>query len=157
MTSRDMSATNDCIFCEIVAGHHIASVVYRDDLVIAFMDRYPVTRGHLLVVPHTHAAGLEELDEATSSHVWTVGHRLARALRRSELPCEGINMLLCDGEAAFQTVFHFHLHVIPRYRGDSWNAVPESGIERERDLLYVDAGMIRNSLSRPTPHASETQ
>ncbi|HRN30380.1 MAG TPA: HIT domain-containing protein [Terrimesophilobacter sp.] len=110
-----------CIFCAIVAGRHEASVVHEDDTVVAFMDRYPVTRGHLLVVPRMHAAGFEDLDAVTSAQVWSVGHELARALRRSGLQPEGINMLVCDGEAAFQSVFHFHLHLnpaLPRRRLD---------------------------------------
>ena len=87
--------------------------MYQDEVVVAFMDLTPVTPGHLLVVPRVHAIGLEDLDEATSSHAWTIARRMARALRRSGLPCEGINVFLADGKAAFQEVFHFHLHVFP--------------------------------------------
>ena len=114
-------------------------MVYEDETVVAFMDLNPVTPGHLLVVPRKHAVGLEDLDRATSAHVWSVGHDLARALRRSRLRCDGINVLLCDGEAAFQTVFHFHLHVVPRYAGDGWTISAEAPPERERSLLDVDA------------------
>ena len=96
------------------------------------MDLNPVTPGHLLVVPRTHAVGLEDLDAATSAHVWSVGHDMAAALRRSGMRCEGINVLLCDGEVAFQTVFHFHLHVIPRYAGDGWTIIPEQRNARGR-------------------------
>jgi diadenosine tetraphosphate (Ap4A) HIT family hydrolase len=136
----------DCVFCAIVAGRSEASMVYEDETVVAFMDLEPVTRGHLLVVPRTHAVGLEDLDGATSTRVWSVGHDLARALRRSDLRCEGINVLLCDGEAAFQTVFHFHLHVIPRYQGDGWHLVPDT-TRRERSLLDSDARAIRDALA----------
>src|SRR5215813_14407269 len=117
MTQNAASAAQGCIFCAIVARKAQASVVYEDETVVAFMDRNPVTPGHLLVVPRQHAAGLEDLDRATSAHVWSVGHDMARALRRSSIRCEGINVLLCDGEAAFQTVLHLHLHLIPRYPG----------------------------------------
>ncbi|WP_292853240.1 HIT family protein [Microbacterium sp.] len=89
-----------CIFCAIAAEQADASVVYEDDTAVAFMDLFPVTPGHLLVVPRAHAIDLEDIDPATSAHVWSVGHGLARALRRTGIRCEGINMLVCDGEAA---------------------------------------------------------
>ncbi len=135
-----------CIFCAIVARRAEASVVFEDEKVVAFMDLNPVAPGHLLVVPRQHAVGLEELDRAAGAHVWSVGHDLARALRRSGIRCEGINILVCDGEAAFQTVFHFHLHVIPRFAGDGWTLKADSA-ERERSLLDGDAQTIRNAVS----------
>ena len=88
-------------------------MAFADDRVVAFMDLGAVTPGHVLVVPRLHAAGLEDLDEETSVHVWRIGHRIGRALRRSGLRCEGVNVFLADGEAAFQEIFHFHLHVFP--------------------------------------------
>jgi histidine triad (HIT) family protein len=146
MPKNTTPATHDCIFCAIVAGEAEASVVFEDETVVAFMDLNPVTPGHLLVVPRKHAVGLEDLDETTSAHVWSVGHDMSRALRRSRLRCEGINVLLCDGEVAFQTVFHFHLHVVPRYRGDGWSIIPEP-IERERSLLDNDAQKIKDAIA----------
>jgi HIT domain len=71
---------------------------------------------------------------------------MARAPRRSYMRCEGINVFLCDGEVAFQTVFHFHLHVIPRYEGDGWTIIPESA-ERERSLLDSDAQAIKDAIA----------
>src|SRR4051812_43867768 len=91
-----------CVFCDIAAGRDEASVVFEDEIVVAFMDRFPATRGHLLVVPRAHAGGLEDLDAADGGHVWSIGHRLARAVRRSEIQCEGVNLLVCDGKAALQ-------------------------------------------------------
>ena len=135
-----------CIFCAIVAEQAEASVVCEDETTVAFMALNPVTPGHLLVVPRQHAVGLEDLDRATSAHVWSVGHELAGALRRSDLRCAGINILLCDGELAFQTVFHFHLHVIPRYAGDGWTSIPEPA-ERERSLLDSDAEAIQRAIA----------
>src|SRR3712207_447000 len=146
MTQNSTSATQRCIFCAIVAGRAEASVVYQDETVVVFMDLKPVTPGHLLVVPREHAAGLEDLDGVTSAHVWSVGHDMARALRRSGMRCEGINVFLCDGEVAFQTVFHFHLHVIPRYAGDGWTINAKSQ-ERERSLLDSDAQAIKNAIA----------
>jgi len=140
------TSTQGCIFCAIVAREAEASVVFEDGTVVVFMDLNPVTPGHLLVVPREHAVGLEDIDAATSAHVWSVGHEMSRALRRSRMRCEGINVLLCDGEVAFQTVFHFHLHVIPRYPGDGWTIIPES-TERERSLLDSDAQTIRDAIA----------
>ncbi len=139
-------AAPECVFCAVVAGEAEASVVHEDETVVVFMDLNPVTPGHLLVVPRGHAVGLEDLDVAISTHVWSVGHHMARALRRSRLPCEGINVLLCDGAAAFQTVFHFHLHVIPRYAGDGWTLEARSK-ERKRSLLDREARAIRDALA----------
>ena len=144
-TMTEDTAPEGCIFCAIATGQDQASVVYEDDTVVAFMDLNPVTPGHLLVVPRKHAVGLEDLDATTSAHVWSVGHELARALRRSNRHCEGINVLLCDGEAAFQTVFHFHLHVIPRYAGDGWTIKPSTK-PRARSLLDGDAAAIKAAI-----------
>ena len=146
MTQNATSAAQGCIFCAIVARESEASVVYEDETVVVFMDLNPVTPGHLLVVPREHAVGLDDLDQATSARVWEVGRDMARALRRSRVRCEGINVLVCDGEAAFQTVFHFHLHVIPRYVGDGWILTSEPP-ERERPLLDSDAHAIKEAIA----------
>ena len=146
MTRPAEPVTSGCVFCDIVGGQEEASLVHEDDTVVAFMDLHPVTPGHVLVVPRAHAVGLEDLDEDTGAQVWSVGHRLARALRRSGLPCEGINLFVCDGEAAWQTVFHFHLHVIPRSAGDGWEVSPESDVDRGRSHLGAEAQAIREAL-----------
>ena len=110
----------ECIFCQIVHGNAKAAVVYTDDLVTAFMDIQPVNPGHVLIVPNAHAADLAELPEETGAHLFRVAQRVSAALRRSGLQCEGVNFFLADGEAAMQEVFHVHLHVIPRYKGDGF-------------------------------------
>ena len=113
-------AEPSCVFCEIIAGRAESSLAYEDEHVIAFMDIRPLTPGHVLVVPRVHADCLEALDEELGALLFRVGHRLARALRRSGLPCEGVNLFLADGEAAFQEVFHVHLHVLPRTPRDGF-------------------------------------
>ncbi len=147
MTPNATGAANGCIFCAIVARQAEASMVYEDETVAVWMDLNPVTQGHLLVVPRRHAEGLEDLDPATGAHVWSVGHDMARALRRSCMGCQGINLLVCDGEVAFQTVLHFHLHVIPRYSGDGlgepFKVEPP---EREKALRDSDAQAIKSAL-----------
>jgi len=113
-------AEKSCVFCQIIAGRAESSLAYEDADVIAFMDLRPMTQGHLLVVPRVHADCLEALDEELGARLFRAGHRLARALRRSGLPCDGVNLFLADGEAAFQEVFHVHLHVLPRTPRDGF-------------------------------------
>lgn len=115
-----MPEPSDCIFCRILAGQAPGSFVYRDDRCAAFMDIRPVNAGHLLVVPIRHAASLADLDANAAADLMRIGHSAAAALRASGLPCEGVNLFLADGEAAMQEVFHVHLHVIPRFRGDGF-------------------------------------
>ena len=144
MTQTATAAARERIFCAIARHEAEASTVYEDETVVAFVDRYPVTPGHLLVVPRHHAVGLEDLDEATGGHVWAVAHDLARALRRWTFRPGGTNPFVCDGEAAFQTVFHVHLHVISRYAGDGWpvDRLPET-VDRDRPRLDSDAHKIK--------------
>lgn len=124
------SGPGDCIFCAIVAGNAPASSVHEDADLLAFMDIRPVSPGHLLIIPKRHIPFLADLDEATGAWMFTVAMRLAQALRASELRCEGINLFLAEGEAAFQEVFHTHLHVFPRFAGDTfridadWSTTP---------------------------------
>ena len=140
----ESAAAETCVFCAIASRQAEASVVYEDETVLVWMDRYPVTHGHVLVVPRRHAVGVEDLDGPTSAHVWSVGQDIARALRRSRLHCQGINFVVCDGEAAFQTVFHFHLHVIPRYSGDGLGEpFRVETHEREKSLRDSDAQAIK--------------
>ncbi len=136
----------ECVFCDIESGQAESSTVYEDDTVVAFMDLRPVTPGHLLVVPRTHAAGLEDLDESLGARVWTAGHRLARAVRRSDLRCEGVNLFLADGAAAFQEVFHVHLHVVPRFAGDGFKIEADWRV-REREELEDSAAAVRAGLT----------
>jgi histidine triad (HIT) family protein len=108
----------DCTFCKILAGDLPSSRVYEDAHCTAFLDIQPVNPGHILVIPNEHAASLSELEPETGAQMFRVAQRLAHALRRSGLRCEGVNLSLADGEAAGQEVFHVHLHVFPRYSGD---------------------------------------
>lgn len=110
----------DCVFCQIVKGTAPATLVYNDEKVMAIMDVQPVNPGHVLIIPKTHAARLSELDKETGAYMLKIAMRVAGALRQSCVRCEGINLFLADGEAAFQDVFHVHLHVIPRFRGDGF-------------------------------------
>jgi diadenosine tetraphosphate (Ap4A) HIT family hydrolase len=110
------------------------------------MDLQPVTPGHLLVIPKAHAVGLEDLQEDVGVQVWKVAHQLGRALRRSGLRCEGVNLFLADGEAAFQEVFHVHLHVFPRFTGDPFRIDADWRV-RERNELDETAAAVRGGLA----------
>ncbi len=112
---------NECVFCDILEGKLPASRVYQDEFCTAFMDIQPINPGHILIVPNRHAAYLADLAEETGAQMFRVGQRLAQALRLSGIKCEGVNLFLADGEAATQEIFHVHLHVFPRYRGDGFN------------------------------------
>jgi len=141
---------DDCVFCRIINGIEPASVVYSDNEVLAFVDTTPVNPGHLLVIPKVHAAQLSELDPETGGHMFKVAMRIAEASRRSGIKCEGVNLFLADGEAAFQDVFHVHLHVIPRFSGDRFGLKlgPEYGIRPDRKELDEIAGKIGTAMSR---------
>ena len=141
-------ASSPCIFCDIVAGRAPASMVYRDELVCAFMDIRPVNPGHLLIIPVHHAGCLADLDPVTGGRIFEVGQRLAKALRVSGVRCEGINFFLADGEPAGQEVFHAHLHVVPRFADDGFGLHYGSdyGMLPERSALQSVAAAIRNAL-----------
>ena len=110
-------AQDDCIFCQIVAGEAPATIVDSDERTVAFMDINPATRGHALVVPRAHYADLAEIPDDELATCVQAARRLAeRAVERLE--ADGVNVLNAQGRAAWQTVFHFHFHVIPRYEGD---------------------------------------
>lgn len=144
-----MAATTSCIFCDIAAGRAPASIVFRDDVVCAFMDIRPINPGHVLVIPLAHAAHLEGLPRGTGGHMFEVGQRLAAALRQSGLQCEGINLFVADGEVAGQEVFHVHLHVLPRFAGDGFGLRygPDNLKLPTRSALEEVAAMVRTVLS----------
>jgi histidine triad (HIT) family protein len=107
----------DCLFCKIVAGDLPAQVVAEDERTVAFMDINPATRGHLLVVPREHSRDLLEVAPEDLAATALAAQRLAKRVSQ-RLGADGVNLLNSCGQAAWQTVFHFHIHVIPRYRGD---------------------------------------
>ncbi len=112
-----MAVDPDCIFCKIVAGELPSRRVDEDERTIAFMDISPATRGHALVIPRAHARDLMEVDPEDLRAAAVAAKRLAeRMLRR--LGADGVNLINSCGAEAWQTVFHFHIHVIPRYAGD---------------------------------------
>jgi histidine triad (HIT) family protein len=107
----------DCIFCKIIAGDLPGQIVDEDERTVAFMDISPATRGHALVVPRRHARDLLEIEPDELSAVMLAAQRLSRRVH-DRLDADGVNLLNSCGRPAWQTVFHFHVHVIPRYADD---------------------------------------
>jgi len=143
-----MNQTNDCIFCKLLSGKMEVSMIYQYDCCSAFMDIQPVNPGHTLVIPNRHASNLAELDEEEGAQMFRVAQRLAAALRKSGVKCEGVNVFLADGEPAGQEVFHAHLHVLPRYMGDGFGLKfgPHYANKPRRQELNEIADGIRNAL-----------
>ncbi len=117
----------DCIFCKIIAGELPGQIVDQDERTVAFMDIAPATRGHALVVPRRHGRDLHEIDDDDLAATVSAARRLARRMS-VHLETDGVNLINSCGSAAWQTVFHFHIHVIPRYHDDPlelpWRPAP---------------------------------
>jgi len=110
-------ASEHCIFCAIIAGQAPATVVYEDEHTLAFMDINPAVRGHVLVVPKKHARDIFDVSEEDALHVMRTVLRVARAIDKALQP-DGVNLMQANRRAAFQSVYHFHMHVIPRWWDD---------------------------------------
>jgi histidine triad (HIT) family protein len=127
---------DDCIFCGIVAGEVPAQKVDEDEHTVVFMDLNPWTRGHALVIPRRHTPNLYEIDDDELRHTAVAARRLARRMRE-RLRCDGVNVLNAAEPAAWQTVFHFHLHVIPRYHDDPLELPAHPGEASPDELAEV--------------------
>lgn len=113
-----------CLFCQIVEGTLPAHTVYEDDLCIAFLDIYPMHPGHVLIIPKRHATDLFSLTSEERQRMMEIAERIAVALKTMDgIRCDGVHLLMNNGKAAAQTVFHSHLHVIPRHKGDKLNVI----------------------------------
>ena len=131
----------DCLFCAIVAGDLPAEKVDEDEHTIAFMDINPWTRGHALVIPREHHKNLYEIPEDQLDHTMRAARRLAIKVR-DKLGADGVNILNSSEQAAWQTVFHFHVHVIPRYQGDPLE-LPVKPEEADQDEVKQLAEKLR--------------
>jgi histidine triad (HIT) family protein len=141
----DPSPPGECLFCRLVAGQLPSATVYEDALTIAFMDIGPVNPGHVLVASKRHATTLLDLTPEEAAAVMQTGQRMAAAVQQAFQP-NGINLFQANGRAAGQTVYHFHLHVVPRRAGDgvglSWPRQPA-----EPQVLLAHAQQLRAALS----------
>jgi histidine triad (HIT) family protein len=111
------TTSDDCIFCKIIAGELPARIVREDERTIAFMDIAPATYGHTLVIPRNHSRDLLEIGAEDLEAVVLAGQEVAQRIKE-RLGADGVNLINSCGARAWQTVFHFHLHVIPRYEDD---------------------------------------
>ena len=136
---------SNCIFCDILAGEAPASFVYEDDIVIAIMDISPVNPGHVMVIPREHIPCMADMDEKTGAHLFKITMRIEQAIRGSGVRCEGINLFLADGEAAFQEVFHLHMHIFPRFKGDHFKISADWSVRPPREELDDIAERIRSA------------
>ncbi|MFZ4451861.1 HIT family protein [Salibacterium aidingense] len=109
-----MTHDSNCIFCKIVSGDIPAAVVYEDDRCLAFADLGQATKGHTLLIPKDHQENIYELEEDTAAYLFKMAPRIANAIK-TEFEPEGMNLINNNGKAASQSVFHYHLHFIPRY------------------------------------------
>ena len=135
----------DCVFCMIRDGKIPSAKIYDDARTLAFMDINPLSRGHCLVAPKAHAATLYEVDLEDFKAVAATAKKIASAIKRSLTP-DGLNLLQANGAAAFQSVPHFHLHLVPRFTGDGkgfdWPMVPG-----DRARIQAAAEKIRGALA----------
>ncbi|MCX6482759.1 MAG: HIT domain-containing protein [Mycobacterium sp.] len=136
-----------CVFCEIVAGRAPAIRVHEDDGFLGILDIRPFTRGHTLVIPKSHSVDLTDTPAATLAAMMALGQRIARATRASGLAATGNNVAINDGKSAMQTVFHIHLHVIPRRDGDRMSFAKGMLLRRDPDR-ETTGRILRDAVER---------
>jgi histidine triad (HIT) family protein len=131
----------NCIFCKIIAGEIPAQKIAEDERTVAFMDINPATRGHVLVVPRRHARDLLEIDDEDLAATMLAARTIAQRVK-DRMDADGVNLLNSCGSAAWQTVYHFHVHVIPRYEGDPLR-LPWTPKEGDPDEIAAAAEVLR--------------
>ena len=132
-----------CVFCSIVRGDAPAHPVCEDEFALAFMDRFPLAPGHVLVIPKQHASNIFEIDPESLAAVSRTTQQLAHGIRKAFDP-DGVMVMQLNGEAAGQTVFHYHAHLIPRDRGSSLTLQPR--VEAQDHALAAWAGQLQAAL-----------
>ncbi|OBF20877.1 HIT domain-containing protein [Mycobacterium kubicae] len=135
-----------CVFCAIAAGAAPAIRIFEDDGYLAILDIRPFTRGHTLVIPKRHTVDLTDTPAQTLADMITIGQRVARAARSTEL-ADATNIGINDGRAAFQTVNHIHLHVLPRRNGDKLTVAKGLLVRRDPDR-EATGQLLRDALAR---------
>ena len=135
----------DCVFCRIRDGQIPSTRVYEDERTIAFMDINPLNEGHTLIIPRVHAATLFEADDADLRATIATAKRVAVAIRTALHP-DGLNLLQANGAAAFQSVPHFHFHLVPRFTGDG-KGFDWPMVAGDRGRIQVAAEKIRRALA----------
>lgn len=134
----------DCIFCKIANGIIPSATIYEDRYFRVILDISPASPGHALILPKDHFDNTYDMDSEVAGKVFVLATKVAKALKE-ELQCDGVNILQNNEEAAGQTVFHFHMHIIPRYVGDSVN-IGWQQLETDSDSLSVLAATLNEKL-----------
>lgn len=127
---------DNCIFCKIANGEIPSKTLYEDDEFRVILDLAPAAKGHALILPKSHYANLYELPEETAAHAMLLAKKMA-AQMTDKLHCDGFNLLQNNGEIAGQTVFHFHIHLIPRYKDDGQEIGWEKGEPSQEELEEI--------------------
>ena len=139
-----MTADPDCIFCKIIAGDIPCFKIYENNDTLAFMDINPASEGHALVIPREHSRDVHAISEEAIAATVSAAKKVAAAVEKTLQP-DGLNLLQCNGPGAAQSVFHFHMHVLPRSNGDelklNWGLQPG-----DMDAIGALAGRIRENL-----------
>ena len=136
-----------CVFCDIIAGTAPAVRIHEDDAHLAILDIRPFSRGHTLVLPKAHTVDLTDTPAETLAGMVALGQRIAQASRASGLHADGNNIAINDGRAAFQSVFHIHLHVLPRRNGDKLSFAKGMLLRRDPDR-EATGRILREALAR---------
>ena len=135
----------NCIFCKIANGEIPSSTIYEDEFFRVILDLSPATKGHALILPKQHMANIFEMDDTTAEKVFVLAKRIAKAMK-SALNCDGLNIVQNNGEVAGQTVFHFHMHIIPRYDNDGQHItwIPGTSEADEREAIAAQIKSLLN-------------
>jgi histidine triad (HIT) family protein len=136
----------DCIFCRVIKGELPSSKVYEDDEVLAFLDVNPINKGHVLVISKEHQQFIADLDEKKLGKMMIIANKINKAIRRSEIKTEAVNLLLSDGEVAGQEISHAHLHIIPRFKEDNFHFSFSNNEKPTREDLDKTATEIKEKL-----------
>ncbi len=126
----------NCIFCKIASGDIPSYTLYEDNLFKVFLDLSPTSFGHALLIPKEHYANLFELEDEIASKIFVLAKKVASAMKTS-LQCDGFNLLQNNGEIAGQTMFHFHIHLIPRYKDDNTKITFDHKSLKEEDAKRI--------------------
>jgi len=131
----------NCIFCKIVKNEIASKKIYENEKVLAFLDINPVSKGHLLIIPKKHFENIYEIKESYLKEIISVAKIIAESLKKS-LNASGINILHASGKDAQQSVFHFHIHLVPRYKDDGFDIWPKS------DYKELNLDEIKNKIEK---------
>lgn len=131
---------DNCIFCKIIKGEIPSNIIYEDKDIIILLDRFPASKGHTLIIPKEHIENIYALDDELAQKIFSTATKISKILKEN-LNCDGLNILQNNGEIAGQTVFHFHMHLIPRFKNDNvkftWKTLEIS----DEDLQYLTVSL----------------